>query len=148
MEKYNGSTLHQFCLILVNIPPNIWGIGNSIVVNVGEPFVYQFYVMDDEDTYTVGVVGGIPADANITYDRENYSFAWILHQVQNVSLTFYISDSLNVTTQLSVQVIICACKNGGNCTLDGLNDTIDAQSLIMNCECSKGIKIKADTLHS
>ncbi|KAL5468857.1 hypothetical protein EMCRGX_G029980 [Ephydatia muelleri] len=124
-------------LCQINIPPKIWGLENFFIADVGEPSVYHFYVMDDEETYTVGVVGGIPAGANITYYKENYTFTWILHQIQNVSLTFYISDSLNVTTQLSVQVRICACQNRGNCTLNGLNYITDAHSVIMNCECSK-----------
>ena len=116
-------------------------------MKVGKPSVYQFSVIDDGDTYTVGVVGGTPAGSNLTYDQGIYSFTWILQQVQNVSLTFYAVDSLNATSQLTITVLICACQNGGNCTLNGSIDA-NARSVVMTCKCSKGMYIDFDKLQS
>ena len=99
--------------------------------------MYQFSVIDNDDTYTVEVLGGIPAGSNLTYDKGVYIFTWTLRQVQNVSLTFYAVDSLNASAQLAIPVLICACQNGGNCTL---NESLDANvtSVVMTCECLKG----------
>ena len=40
------------------------------------------------------------------------------HQ-NNISLTFYATDTLNASSLLNVQVQQCACHNSGNCTLLG-----------------------------
>ena len=111
-------------------------------MKVGEPSAYQFSVIDDRDSYDVGVVGGIPSGSNLTNDQGIYIFTWILQQIQNISLTFYAVDSLNATAQLSIPVLICACQNGGNCTLNGLID-VGIKSVVMMCECSKGVYYKA-----
>ena len=117
----------------------IFGSRISFIVKVGEPSIYQFSVTaDDGDTYVVGIVGGIPFGSNLTNNQGNYTFTWILQQVQNVSLIFYATDSLNATFQLSIPVLICACQNGGNCTLEGPIDTYD-KSVVMACNCSKGM---------
>ena len=84
------------------------------------------------------MVGGIPYDATLVDSKGAYIFSWTIPKVDNISLAFYATDSLNATSILSVQLQICACSNGGNCTLIGLSNS-DAQSVVMNCDCPKGL---------
>ena len=111
--------------------------GNSTFkVTVGQTSLYQFTV-DDTDVFKVGVVGGIPTGGSLAGSQRTFTFNLTLPSVQNVSLTFFAVDSLNATSLLSVQVQVCGCQNGGNCTMSGLLGT-DGPGLILNCECNKG----------
>ena len=77
-------------------------------------------------------------DATLVGSKGAYKFSWTIPKVDNVSLTFFAIDSFNSTSILSVQLQICACRNGGNCTSTGLSN-IDAQSIVMRCDCPKGM---------
>ena len=86
------------------------------------------------------MVGGIPFNATLFGSKGAYTFSWTFSKVDNSSLTFFAMDSFNATSILSVQLQICACSNGGNCTLIGLFNS-DAQSVVMRCDCSEGLFI-------
>ena len=118
-----------------NFPPLMNG-NSTFKVTIGQTSLYQFTV-DDTDVFKVGVVGGIPTGGSLAGSQRAFTFTLTLTHVQNVSLTFFAVDSLNATSLLSVQVQVCGCQNGGNCTLRGLIGT-DGSSLILNCECNKG----------
>eukprot|EP00731_Ephydatia_muelleri_P009511 Em0005g97a len=122
-------------LVLNHFPPAIRGNASYMVI-IGQPSYYYFVVEDTNDV-TVGVVGGVPPDATLVSTRGQHTFTWTLGWVQNVSLVFFAIDSSNLTSFLSVQVELCACQNGGNCTLDGLVGVASGQSVIMNCVCGR-----------
>ena len=91
------------------------------------------------------MVGGIPYDAKLIGLKGAYTFNLTTSKMENISLTFFAVDSLNATSILSVQLQICACRNGGNCTLIGLSNR-DAQSIVMKCDCPKGQSVYFDNL--
>ena len=130
----------RFCFLSAdNFPPVING-SNSYKVTLEQQSIYNFTVVDTDDNITVGVVEGIPYNATLAGSNGMYTFNWTISNLTNASLTFFAMDSLNATSVLSVQVQICACTNGGNCTLNGLlND--DDQSVVMKCVCPKGLSI-------
>ena len=122
-------------MVLDRFPP-VFTANSTFVVTVGRPSVYYFTV--DASNVTVGVVGGVPIGATLMGVHGMYTFTWTLEGPLNLSLTFSAMDSYNVTSLLSVRVEVCACQNGGNCTLDGLVGVALGQSVVMNCVCSKG----------
>ena len=124
------------CLCADHFPPAIRGNASYMVI-IGQPSYYYFVVEDTNDV-TVGVVGGVPPGATLVSTHGQHTFTWTLGWVQNVSLVFFAIDSSNLTSFLSVQVELCACQNGGNCTLDGLVGVASGQSVIMNCVCGRG----------
>ena len=131
------SLFFVFMLFLDNFPPKITG-SNTFKVTVGQVSIYNFTIEDMDDNITVGVVGGIPYDATLVGSKRSYTFSWTISKLDNMSLTFFAMDSLNAAAILSVQLQICACSNGGNCTLIGLSNR-DAQTIVMKCDCSKGL---------
>ena len=128
-----------FFFQLDNFPPKISG-NSTFIVAVEQVSIYDFTVEDIDDNITVGVVGGLSYDATLVGYKGAYTFSWTIPKVDNVSLTFFAMDSFNATSILSVQLQVCACRNGGNCTSTGLS-YIEAQSIIMRCDCPKGMYI-------
>ena len=105
---------------------------------VGEQAQYTFTVTDPGDTFIVGVLGGLPISSDLINKGEGmFSFLWALQQPTNISLAFFARDSLNASSNLNPRVEVCACANGGECTLDGLLST-DDNTVIMNCLCTEG----------
>ena len=111
-------------------------------VTVGQRAVYTFTVVDEGDTFTVEVVGGIPKGATFEDNGEGeYTFSWNLEVVTNRSdvpaLRFRATDSGGAVSLLTPQLVVCPCTNGGECTRRGILNTI-LSVLIMNCICPEG----------
>ena len=106
------------------------------MVKVNYTSVHKFTVTDD-DSFTVGVVNGVPPGASLSGYQGHYNFTWTSNHIENISLTLYATDSLNASSLLSVQVQQCACQNSGSCTLNGAA-TSDQNSVVMNCDCTQG----------
>ena len=124
-----------------NFPPNI--TGESVFnVTVGQKAVYNFTVVDEGDTFTVEVVGGIPEGAIFEDNGEGgYTFSWNLEVITNRSdvpaLSFRATDSGGAVSLLTPQLVVCPCTNDGECTLRGILNTA-LPVLIMNCICPEG----------
>ena len=108
-------------------------------VTVGQEAVYQFTVIDDAgDNFTVEVVGGLPPSSSLTDDGEgSYTFRWTLQEPTTTELSFIAVDSKGAGSGLTPIVEVCACTNGGKCTLSG-QQLKKSSILIMNCDCPKG----------
>ena len=105
---------------------------------VGQQAQYTFGVIDLGDDFVVGVLGELPVSSELINKGEGvFNFLWTLQQPTNMSLTFFARDSLNASSTLSPRVEVCACTNGGECTLDGVLSTDDS-TVIMNCLCTEG----------
>ena len=116
---------------------------SSFLLNAGELSIYTFNASDDsEEQVQVNIVGGLPANATfLQVDSTTYTFTWRLTDPNHVSnLTFYASDSSGAVSVLSPEIVVCACRNGGNCTTEGV---LSAQNnvMIMNCICPSGMSI-------
>lgn len=89
------------------------------------------------------VEGGLPDSASVNNDGSSYTLTWTVgiprDQLNDFNQTIQIiaKDELNATSLLAPQVHICGCSEGGNCTSDGLLNTL-ANPLILDCECSQG----------
>ena len=104
-------------------------------ITIGQPSIYQF-VATDTNNFTITVMGGI---GELTQDGDTYSLTVHVNDTSlNTSMSFLAMDVLNASSLLDPQVLICACQNGGNCTLDGIIGR-DADPLIMDCICNEGI---------
>ena len=125
---------------LDNFPPNI--TGDSVFnVTVGQKAVYNFTVVDEGDTFTVEVVGGIPEGASFEDTGEGeYTFSWnlvITNRSGVPALSFRATDSGGAVSLLTPQLVVCPCTNDGECTLSGILNTA-LPVLIMNCICPEG----------
>ena len=123
-------------MLSVNFPPAISG-APRFRVNTGEESIYAFNVTDS-DNFNVSVMGETPSSASLESDGTAYTFRWVLALPDNISVAFSAVDSLQARSVLNPQVEICACANGGTCTLNGILD-LDADPVVMNCECPEGI---------
>ncbi len=104
--------------------------------------MYNFSVVDEGDTFTVEVVGGLPEGAVLEDNGGGeYTFRWTLQMVANrsdiLALEFLATDSGGAVSVLSPQLVVCPCANGGECTMDGILNTA-VTVLILNCYCPEG----------
>ena len=111
-------------------------------MTVGREAVYTFTVEDQGDTFTVEVVGGLPEEATLEdIGGGEYTFRWNLDVVTNRSdvpaLNFRATGSGGAVSLLTPQLVVCACANGGVCTLSGILNTA-VTVLVMNCVCPEG----------
>lgn len=115
-------------------------VGESVFhITVGHLSVYEFYVVDsDGDDFSVGVVGD-PLMSSFLINKSDgvFEFRLTLRELTDLSLTFFAMDSLNASSTLSPRLEVCACANGGECSLEGLLNT-DAATEVMNCICPPG----------
>lgn len=120
-----------------NFPPNI-SADASFRVIVGEESVLTLYVVDHpEDDFTLTVQGGLPENSVLREITDGeYEFRWNLQEITTEPLVFIANDSSGAASVFVPVVEVCACVNGGNCTLEGLL-TSDA-TVVMNCVCSDG----------
>ena len=120
-----------------NFPPNISGNG-IFTVRVGQNNSYYFTVQDPGDNITVSVVGGLPTNAFLEESNEgHYTLRWSPTETSNATLTLLATDSLGALSTLTPRVHVCACFNGGNCTLEGVIST-DNSTIVLNCDCTEG----------
>ena len=102
----------------------------------------MFTVTDDNNLFNVSAIGGLPVNSTLTAnpgnDSTEYTFRWTIFEIVDVSLMFEARDERSAVSVLSVQVQMCACRNGGECTLDGLLSSSD-RTVVLNCNCPQGI---------
>ena len=127
-------------LNLANFPPIING-SSSLYIILGEEARFTFNVTDDKNLYDVTVTNGLPVNSTLTSTPldgySEYLFTWNLYEVVDLSLSFEAADELDAVSMLIVQVYICACQNGGNCTLNGVLSS--HSTIVLNCVCPEGI---------
>lgn len=124
-----------FCL--GNSPPEVATDIETFRVNVGEANIYTFKVTDTND-FSVMIDGGMPDGGDLTDDGAGtYTFTWTPEAIPTRGLSFVATDDLGAATLHSPFVQVCACVNGGECTLDGVPSTLE---LIQNlpCVCNEG----------
>ena len=106
-------------------------------VTVGVENIYTFTVTD-LNGFTVTVNGGgMPQGALLLDDGDGtYTFRWTPETIPTSDLSFIVEDDLGATTLHSPILHVCACFNGGVCTLEG----ISTDQLIRNltCTCTEG----------
>ena len=93
-------------------------------------------VADPGDNFTFGLNGGLPENSTLERTGEEYAFKWNLHQITDRTLEFTATDTREARSVFMPRVEICACKNGGTCTLTGVIS--DMNTVIMNCLCPEG----------
>ena len=82
--------------------------------------------------------GGLPDNSELEEVAEGeYTFRWNLQEITTEPLVFVANDTNGASSLFVPTVEVCACVNGGNCTLDGL--LINAATVVMNCLCSDGV---------
>ena len=135
--------IYLFYVWTANNPPRITG-PTTLFIRLGVEAELTFNVMDDNNNYNVTVLGGLPDNSTLSLKSNDadgvmeYVFKWQLLELVNVSLLFEAKDDFNAASVLNVQLQICACENGGNCTTDGLF-SISGSSILLNCQCPEGI---------
>lgn len=105
-------------------------------VNVGEENIYTFTVTDTDDFNVT--VDDQPEDS-ILFDDGNgtYMFIWTPLTIPISELTFTAIDEIGGASVHSPLVQVCACFNGGQCTLQGVS-TPDRQIQNLTCLCTEG----------
>lgn len=90
-----------------------------------------------KDNVTLNIVSGLPENSELKHIGDgNYLFTWNLEQITYRPLVFLASDSRGATTSFVVKVQVCACVNGGLCTLE---EVLSANTtVIMKCICNEG----------
>ena len=106
-------------------------------MTLGQESVLLLSVTDTDDNFTLGIHGD-PPDNSILEEtsKGSYVFRWTLEQVTNLTLVFVANDSRGASSLFTPTVEICACVNGGTCTLDGL--ITSNTTIVMNCLCTDG----------
>lgn len=122
----------------MNIPPQVNG-SSVFMIMVGQESTYNIQA-NDSDEFTLKHLGDLPGQL-ISHGNGAHSFTVNLSHnetlMNNETVSFVATDSMNATTLLNPQVHLCACQYGGNCTLDGVqNRNIDP--VILNCICPEG----------
>lgn len=107
------------------------------LVNVGEENVYTFDVNDTDD-FTVTIDGGAPQGGILSDDGDGmYTFRWTPQATPTRELGFIAVDELGAATLHSPLVQVCACFNGGECTLEGVPNT-NKRIQNLTCLCTEG----------
>ena len=117
------------------------------MVTVGSTSQYAFHVSDDNN-FNVTVGSTLPQKGRLVQEGDTFTFTWNVTSINeaNITLTFIATDNLGATSFLRPQLLICPCKNSGNCTTEGLSGAAD-NPLVMNCLCDPGL-CKAQHVHS
>lgn len=119
-----------------NFPPKI-SADSIFQVTTGTESVYSLSVLDPGDNFTLTIQGQLLQDytLEVVGDRE-YIFHWNLLEPTSEPLVFIATDSGGASSTFIPTVEVCACANGGNCTLDGL--LTSNSTVILNCQCPQG----------
>ena len=135
-----------FCFLIYadNFPPNI--TARSIFrIDLNMESVLYLEVVDTADNFTLSVEGGLPHNStleSISQSDANFIFRWTLHHVTYDPLIFLAVDSRGASTTFTPTVEICACVNGGICSLDGVLS--NNATVVMNCQCTRGMTKSGD----
>ena len=129
--------------ITASFPPNITA-PEIFLATVGEESVYTFTVTSDSDNINVMVLQNegedmLPDGVALSNDISVYNITWTADNSTVLNLTIVANDpsSGNVSSMFTPTVQLCGCKNGGNCTTNGLLNT-DTTYVVLNCECPAG----------
>ena len=106
---------------------------------------YSFTAIDDASDTVVVTIEGLSAD-DYTLIQNGNSYTLSIDVTIGVPIIIVATDSMNVVSTLSPTIEICACQNGGNCTLDGVLAT-GQDIIIMLCECPPGMNYEWVTVH-
>ena len=99
--------------------------------------VLRLLVTDPGDSFTLRLDGGLPENSALEkVSEQEYIIRWTLQQVTDRSLVFIATDTRGASSSYMPRVEICACRNGGLCTLVGV--VSDEPTVVMNCQCSEG----------
>jgi len=132
--------------LTASFPPNITA-PEIFLATVGEDSVYTFTVTSTSDSDTIKVMvlhdgEDMLPDGVVMNDRDgdSYSITWTTDNSTELNLTIVAIDPSkeNVSSMFTPTVQLCACKNGGNCTTNGLLN-IDFTFMVLNCECPEGM---------
>ena len=146
VQVYSMQTVYRACTNFVfaeNFPPEIVAEA-TFRVNLGPTgTTFNLSVTDPNgDDFTLTVEGGLAsADVsevmNVSKGEFLYRIALFdLPQLENNPLVFRATDTKGATSTFIPTLEVCACGNGGQCTLDRTGG-IDA-IVIMNCICPEG----------
>ena len=127
-----------------NFPPNI---STDAIFRVDLGLIestFNILVTDpNEDDFTFTFEGGLAsADVSELTKLSDGEFVYRialfdLPTLETSPLVFHANDSRGAVSSFIPSLEVCACINGGECTLDG-TEGIDA-TVIMNCICPEGI---------
>ena len=92
--------------------------------------------MDPGDNVTLNVQGQLPSSGLEELGDGEFIFHWSLREPTTEPLVFVATDSSGASSSFIPRVEVCACVNGGNCTLDGILTT--NSTIIMTCQCPQG----------
>ena len=99
--------------------------------------MFSLSVVDPGDEFTLNIRGGLPDNSVLEeIAKGEYVFRWKLQEVMTEPLVFVANDTRGASSIFVPTVEVCACVNGGNCTLDGL--LTSDPTIVMNCICSDG----------
>ena len=94
-------------------------------------------VVDPGDNITLMVQGGLPENSILEEIAPGeFAFNWTLLQVTYAPLVFVANDTRGASTLFIPIVEICACANGGNCSLEGVLS--NNATIVMSCLCTEG----------
>ena len=131
-----------FCPFAVSFPPNITGPA-VFLINTSVASVYYFTV-NTINQFTISVIGNLPGNL-AKIGGGLYSFSTNYSNITNATVTFLINDTLGSASMLAPQLQICACINGGTCTMDGILN-VNQNPLLLNCQCSQGTHFTANAV--
>ena len=123
------------CVLLDNFPPSLSG-SNSFRVTVGSPSVYTFTAVDT-DGVAISIQGPGTDDHTLIPNGNSYTLTISVDASFDYEIMIVATDAVGAVSTLSPRVEICACRNGGECTLDGLLG-IDTNVVDMLCQCDPG----------
>ncbi len=130
-------------MIAGNYPPNITSEnGDIFFITVGEENIYSFTFVDTNH-FNVTIDGGTPIGGILSDDgKGTYTFRWTPTSSPEKPLSFIAMDTIGAATLHEPVLRVCACFNGGECTMEILkNKTIET----LICNCTEG-KLKSLTL--
>lgn len=105
-------------------------------VIVGSTSSYIFTAVDTDDV--VVTIEGPPASHyTLIQNGNSYTLNFLVSSVFTYETMIVAMDTMDVASTLNPRVEICACQNGGNCTLDGII-TQTSNVVDMLCMCTSG----------
>ena len=122
-----------------NTPPQISG-PKTLFLTLSEEAELRLNVTDDSNQFNISLIGGLPDNATLSLSTEDSTevvFKWFSQEIVNISLIFEAEDNFEAVSIHNVQVQVCACENGGNCTTEGLL-SVAGSTIVLNCQCPEG----------
>ena len=129
---------------VVRFPPNITA-PETFMATVGKESIYTFTVSSDSENINVVILHEgeetLPSGVQLNNaDGDSWTITWTPADNTAALHLIIVATDLNFENISSVfkpVVHLCACINGGNCTINGLLN-IDYNFMLLNCECPGG----------